>query len=262
MVTKTRSLGKVNVFDKYVDGKYAEFYVNPAKKAYVDYARSIVEKISKNSIILDIGAGPGSLAKEISNITDKLIFVDGVEPSNTHNDGVKLAKELIDSKSNVHYSAYQGYCSDVELLRPVKQIYDVISSARSFHHWKDEFGGKQGGFNRILDLSNKYLKSGGFVSILDPRFNDFVTSNPHKYKSEVTLARKILEKFIGHSDSPDYFISPTELIPSMISKGFKLNSYQTYPKMDVHEEMKKHKGFENLQTPLCEIYVCQFQKVY
>ncbi len=245
------------IFDNYAgNSKYEQSYVKPIQAFYADMAFQLAHKLSNGAKVLDIGAGPGSLAKALAEQTDLKSTIYGVEPSQTHNDGVELGKQL--QGDNIDYIPKQGTMTDAENLFNLQGL-DGLVFPRSPHEIAKSLGGKQKFFLEVRKLLS-YLKPSGLIMISDPTYTFDIRLEPEKHREEVKVARQLLEKQIGHSDPVDVLFSPQEVILEMEHLGCGLQYYNSHPKQDLLEKMRKQKGFENLSRSPAELFVSIFQK--
>ena len=245
-----------SIFDNYANKKYEESFVKPIQRFYADMAYQLSQRLPKGAKVLDIGAGPGSLAKTLAEQTGLEATIYGFEPSQTHNDGVELSKQL--QGSNIHYIPKQGTITEVKDLFDLQGI-DCIAFPRSSHEIAKSLGSKQIFFQEVEKLLS-YLKPFGLLMISDPTYALDIRIEPENHKEEVELARYLLERQIGHSDPVDILFSPLEIISQMEQLGCWLQYYNSHPKQDLLEEMHKQKGFEKLARSPAELYVAIFQK--
>lgn len=246
----------IQVFSKFADGEYDQHFVQPIPDFYSDIVFQLAYRLPENALILDIGAGPGSLAKTMSEKTDIKVTIYGLEPSQTHEDGVKLSEQLKDS--NVQYIPKQGTISDVEKLFDLHGLEGIILS-RSSHEIAKSLGGKQEFYSEIKKLMG-YLKPSGIILIGDPTYAFDIRLDKETHSEEIELARRILEEKLGHSDSVDTLFSPTEIIQQIEMQNCELRYYNTHANQELLQEMRNYERFKGLTRSPTELFIAIFQK--
>jgi SAM-dependent methyltransferase len=193
-------------FGKLTNGLYKKRYEEDQIWFYNSMV-SQLKKLQPKSVLLDIGSGPGTIARFASERKLSLKIL-GVEPSNLVNDGINLSIRLVEEKNQVKYTPKKGGITETRNLFNLKnESIDCIILMRSAH----EIVKTIGYINFKIELKKliKLLKRNGLIMIGDPNYRiDIMKNKSETYKEEVELAREINEELIYHSHPV------TELIPA------------------------------------------------
>jgi len=225
-------------FGEYGKGKYQEKYVRPQEWFYQTMISQLME-LKEGAIVLDLGAGPGTLAKLADEAGLKLNIL-GVEPSDLVKDGEELAERLTKKKSGTNYMPLQGSMEEAGSLHSLEpSSLDGIVMMRSAHEIAKSIGKEK--FKEALKKLAIYLKPEGSFYIGDPTFREeIVKDSSGKFDEEVKLSHKVLEGLIGHSHPVEELISPEEMKSILSEAGYpNLDFFDSMPNEELLEEMRK-----------------------
>jgi len=245
-------------FDQHIEGAYDRRYVKPQKWFYNTMARQL-NRFSSNAVVLDVGSGPGSLAKLADEFGHNMTIL-GVEPSDLVQDGKALARNLEERQSQVTYVPKRGSIEDSQRLHNLKpESLDGVVLMRSAHEIAISRGREQFVSELRELLSN--VKKGGLVIVGDPTYRtDIMLNRTDLYDAEVRLAKEIAEKTIGHSHTVDEFILPQDMIKILSQNGESgsVEFFETMPQYELIDKMKE-RGMEVERSPI-EMYVLTVRK--
>ncbi len=155
--------------------------------------------ISDNLNIIDIGGGPGLVAKKIDEI-GKSVKVLNIEPSNNI--------EEIPDLNNIEYSTLKLSFKDaLEYQFPWKaDLFLMISAAHeiSLSNGMSSKENKEIFFKDIKDFIKSNSKPNALIIIGFPNYKIGVT------EEEVIRQREFIDSLMGHSHSPEDFFSIDE----------------------------------------------------
>lgn len=188
-------------------------YVNNFAKK-INSVHQLVEKnlqkfLPENSIVLDLGGGPGIGAKIIEK-TNKKAKVYNIEPSNN--------VETIPDLKKVEYKAIKlsfkealdyEFDQKADVLLMVSAAHEIaLSNKKSNKENKTEF------FKEIKDFIDKNIKPDGLVFIGFPNYKPEVSSE------EVLKQRQFVDSLLGHSHPPEEFFTVKEFSEGLSLKPF------------------------------------------
>ncbi|MFH1290015.1 MAG: class I SAM-dependent methyltransferase [Nanoarchaeota archaeon] len=245
-------------FDKHAGGAYDKRYVEPQKWFYDTMARQL-GRFPTAALVLDVGSGPGSLAK-LADESGHRISLLGVEPSDLVQDGEALARELEERQSGVRYAPKRGSIEESQRLHDLKPgSLDGIVLMRSVHEIAISRGRQR--FVEDMRKLSSNLKKDGLIVVGDPTYRtDIMRNQTGLYDEEVRVAIEIAEETLGHSHTVNEFIEPHDVI-KLLSEDCGCHSvefFNTLPQYALIEKIRE-KGLEVERSPV-EMYVLTARK--
>ncbi len=176
----------------------------------------IRQYIPNNSVILDIGSGPGILAHLIENIKKGCTII-GVEIDATfHQANEKIAK-------NMQKNTFVPILGDISKIEYFDRAIDILYLSRSLHEIANDMDLQK----KILVSLVQKLSVNGRIIIIDPYYIEKVSENPEKYKREIDSARKSLNQILGHSHSLRE-IPPPAIIQKELNEIMHIDKMMTF----------------------------------
>lgn len=195
---------ELNLPDLYKKSKFTyEKELENLTKSYLKSLRPVLNRLNKNSKILEIGCGNGFILESLYNLDFKNVY--GVEPSL---DAVKKANSSI--KKNISISMLKK-----GIYKPTS--FDFIFLFQTLDHIPDP--------NNFLKICNSYLKDGGYILAFNHNVNSFssfllrekspIIDIEHPYLYNFSTVKQILEKnrfILQKVYSPYSFVSFKRLL--------------------------------------------------
>jgi len=237
-------------FDQLSRGRYLDKYFKNDTDFYKSIQNHVLKHIPKdNTIGIDIGAGPGIGARIFANLGFNTRLY-GFEPSRTSSDGVKLSKELHDTKNPVQY--FSEKCGITKINSPKPDTLDYILVLRASHEIAESIGSKDKFFKELSRIING-LKKKGFLIIAEPEY----------YREQVSdvIIKKVQEyqmKNIGHCHVPSDYIASGEMKKIIQNIGLKLIDESILPDGKLLIFLQAQ-GYNLIKSP-CSFYVHTYQK--
>ncbi len=247
-------------FGQYAGAEYNRRFVEPQKWFYNTMVRQLA-MLPRISTILDVGSGPGSLAKlahESVPPTQKVTIL-GVEPSELARDGEALAEELEKAQSHISYKPRKGSIEESGRLHSLTpECLDGIVLMRSAHEIAISRGYER--FCQDMRRLIAYLKRGGLAIIGDPTYRrDIMLNKSEVYAEELKLAQEIGKERYGHSHTTDEFILADTQVKMLRNQGCDdLIFLDTMPQFDLITEMQ-NRGLNVERSPV-EMYILTARK--
>jgi ubiquinone/menaquinone biosynthesis C-methylase UbiE len=190
--------------DEHTSLKFAE-YMKKFPALYTEITQLIAQYITnKNSIILDVGMGPGLLSEAICKILPDSQVV-GVDPSDTMlNIAYKEGKNA--------YSVVKGISENLPFCT---QSVDIIISRFSLPYW----GNPQQSFNELF----RVLRKDGYL-IMDILNKDYSSLKLALTKYHMYLRGADAKVVRYHMDSYDLAYTFNEISSFLARAGFSVNS--------------------------------------
>ena len=211
-------------FDR-VEDDYLARFVEPNRVFYDEVKKRLSERVGKSlsEIILDIGAGPGVVARLLDE-ADLMGHVVGWEPSNLHKQGVELQQKLDKERRGVVYTPFQGdFRAALSNMIDMGWQYDAITFVRSAHEIAES--SSRDSFFRQLQLASGFVKPGGMILVADPMYTLEASSNPEIIRS----VREIQQRTLGHSHIPGDYINPFSILHILRNQGFRRYTTKVLP---------------------------------
>ncbi len=222
--TKPSDHRRTGIFNRFAGGKYWASFVNNSMDFYGHVQAAVVAGLpNRNGLPLrgiDIGAGPGIGAWLLADSGINATLV-GYEPSNTHFDGLKLAKLLKREKSPLRYVPVHGGMSELlKDLRNEKPV-DFILMTRAAHEIAMSLRGKPQ-FNAAMAELVTSIRRNGVMIVADSEYNPKIYDHPRKYAHWMRLSQEWQMKYVGHSHIPSDYVRGKEMRRLAGRLGLKL----------------------------------------
>lgn len=166
----------------------AEYY----SRYRVPYPRDLIDNLiehvkpGKNSVMLDLACGPGRLTIPLSHVFNKVIAVD-IDPGMVAAGKNEAKKQSVD---NIEWVT--AMAEEVDLY---PNSVDLITMGDAFHRLDQSL---------ILDLANRWLKPGGFTSIVGMYAIWRGNEKWHKLVSEIIEKWTPLPPVLNSDEYRDY----------------------------------------------------------
>ena len=249
-------------FNQLAGGEYWENYFGMNESFYSLIKDHMVESIQKTTqgtakpIGIDLGAGPGVAAMLAFEANIKSTIF-GYEPSDTHEDGVRLAAELTDSNDlNCYCPINEGiekFIVDDYKCVPIS----FITALRSCHEMADSVGSKDR-FFQLLSKVTSLLVGGAPLIVGEPQYTEEITSNPEDYSDLIWEVQQYQMEVIKHCHVPlDYFTNG-DMKLRMKGLGLELVREDISENNEVLEGLQR-RGLDLQESP-CLFYVQTYRK--
>jgi hypothetical protein len=236
-------------FNKHSGGKYWERYFQKSEDFYRTIQNHLEENLAGRSTNgLDIGAGPGVGARLLAD-AELVTRLVGYEPSETHQDGKKLAEQLARDGS-VNYVPKKGGIEDIAEVDILDIDYMLI--LRACHEIADSVGGKDQFFSKMHELLGN-ISDGDLVFIGEPQYNQEITDNPQNYPAIIDEVMAFQERVIGHSHVPNDYVTYQELEGRFSESGLTLLRRDILPHQGILNHVRSV-GFDVKESP-CLFFV-------
>lgn len=238
-------------FDALQKDEYRKKYFERDKEFYEEIKEHLWNALGKRKTVgIDIGAGPGISAIILNKLRINTTLT-GYEPSKTSNEGRKISKELIFSKSPTKYLAIKK--SIQEIKTPIEDSLDYILILRAAHEIAESLGSKDTFFTEIKRLL-KGLKKLGIVLIADQQYAKEFRDD----KEIIHKVQKYQEQSIGHSHVPSDYIEDVEMKKAIKCLGLKLIKESIISNNVLLHYLENEKC--TLKKSPCYFYICTFEK--
>lgn len=245
----------ISTFDRFAGGGYWGAYVERSRPFYSLVQRHMAQHLTGGCII-DIGAGPG-VGASLLDALDMPAAVHGLEPSDTHDDGVQFAERLRGKGSMVAYHPHRGGIADISNLALEQGSADALLFIRCLHEIAGSLGGKEH-LAASLGVAGMYLKPQGKIIVGEPQYRMDITLHPGQHEELLRCTRAYVAQLIGHSHAPEEMIRQEECFSWMHGLGYAVLQHNVLPLEDQLAHVRS-RGFLVEKSPT-EMYVTTFEK--
>jgi ubiquinone/menaquinone biosynthesis C-methylase UbiE len=180
--------------------------------------------------VLDVGSGPGFLARIIKDKVGAKGLVHGIDVSEFM---INIAQSKSDEKDGIKFS----YGDATDLQFP-DESFDTITCTQVLEYLND--------VDKALKEFNRIVRKGGKVAILDTDWDSIVwhSSNPERM-------RRVLKIWEAHASDP---FLPRTLSPRMERAGFKVIAQKIFT---LYNPCYKEKTYSNRMIDLITPFVIE-----
>jgi len=187
-------------------------------------------KLRPGEKVLDVGSGPGFLARSIKDKVGTQGLVHGVDVSEFM---LNIAKSKSDEKDGIEFS----YGDATDLKFP-DESFDTITCTQVLEYLND--------VDKALKEFNRVLRKGGKIALLDTDWDSIVwhSSNPQRMK-------QVLKIWEAHASDP---FLPRTLSQRMDKTGFKVIAQKIFT---IYNPIYKEETYSNRMIDLITTFVIE-----
>lgn len=187
-------------------------------------------KLRPGEKVLDVGSGPGFLAKSIKDKVGTQGLVHGVDVSEFM---LNIAKSKSDEKNGIKFS----YGDATDLQFP-DESFDTITCTQVLEYLND--------VDKALKEFNRVLRKGGKIALLDTDWDSIVwhSSNPERMK-------RVLKIWEAHASDP---FLPRTLSQRMERSGFQVIAQKIFT---IYNPIYKEETYSNRVIDLITTFVIE-----